>query len=184
MTAEPWEFWIDVGGTFTDCFGRRPDGTLLRHKLLSSGVTKGIVAGGSTRQVIVDPARAVDPADFWRHWRLELLDAQGRSIGALGRRRVRRSRRAVCGSARRWRSNPPPGSRYELSSTTRGAAGGDSLFASPGGRRARAAGARSTGNDARHERPVDAARRARGPGHHPGLRRRAEDRLSKSPPAV
>ena len=43
MTAEPWEFWIDVGGTFTDCFGRRPDGTLLRHKLLSSGVTKGIV---------------------------------------------------------------------------------------------------------------------------------------------
>ena len=49
MTAEPWEFWIDVGGTFTDCFARRPDGTLLRHKLLSSGVTKGIVAAGSTR---------------------------------------------------------------------------------------------------------------------------------------
>jgi 5-oxoprolinase (ATP-hydrolysing) len=31
----PWHFWIDVGGTFTDCIARRPDGTLLRHKLLS-----------------------------------------------------------------------------------------------------------------------------------------------------
>lgn len=30
---EPWQFWIDVGGTFTDCIARRPDGTLLRHKL-------------------------------------------------------------------------------------------------------------------------------------------------------
>ncbi|MEX2139792.1 MAG: hydantoinase/oxoprolinase family protein, partial [Pirellulales bacterium] len=32
----PWHFWIDVGGTFTDCIARRPDGTLVRHKLLSS----------------------------------------------------------------------------------------------------------------------------------------------------
>jgi 5-oxoprolinase (ATP-hydrolysing) len=31
-----WNFWIDVGGTFTDCIARRPDGTLVRHKLLSS----------------------------------------------------------------------------------------------------------------------------------------------------
>ncbi|MGD0025827.1 MAG: hydantoinase/oxoprolinase family protein, partial [Xanthobacteraceae bacterium] len=30
-----WEFWIDRGGTFTDVIGRRPDGTLLTHKLLS-----------------------------------------------------------------------------------------------------------------------------------------------------
>ncbi len=50
-TAEPWEFWIDVGGTFTDCFARRPDGTLVRHKLLSSGVVKGTVATGSTRRL-------------------------------------------------------------------------------------------------------------------------------------
>ena len=42
----------------------------------------------------------------------------------------------------------------------RGAAGGDSLSARPGARRGGAAGARSTGNDPRHERPVDAARRA------------------------
>src|SRR5262245_31000871 len=40
MTGQPadggaWEFWIDRGGTFTDVVGRRPDGTLLAHKLLS-----------------------------------------------------------------------------------------------------------------------------------------------------
>jgi 5-oxoprolinase (ATP-hydrolysing) len=30
-----WEFWIDRGGTFTDVIGRRPDGALVAHKLLS-----------------------------------------------------------------------------------------------------------------------------------------------------
>ena len=30
-----WEFWIDRGGTFTDIVARRPDGTLVTHKLLS-----------------------------------------------------------------------------------------------------------------------------------------------------
>ena len=29
------QFWIDRGGTFTDIVGRRPDGTLVTHKLLS-----------------------------------------------------------------------------------------------------------------------------------------------------
>ena len=30
-----WDFWIDRGGTFTDVVGRRPDGSLVAHKLLS-----------------------------------------------------------------------------------------------------------------------------------------------------
>jgi 5-oxoprolinase (ATP-hydrolysing) len=30
-----WDFWIDRGGTFTDVIGRRPDATLVAHKLLS-----------------------------------------------------------------------------------------------------------------------------------------------------
>jgi 5-oxoprolinase (ATP-hydrolysing) len=30
-----WDFWVDRGGTFTDIVARRPDGTLLAHKLLS-----------------------------------------------------------------------------------------------------------------------------------------------------
>ena len=40
MTSTPspsarWQFWIDRGGTFTDIVARRPDGTLVTHKLLS-----------------------------------------------------------------------------------------------------------------------------------------------------
>jgi 5-oxoprolinase (ATP-hydrolysing) len=35
-TSSPrWQFWIDRGGTFTDVVGKRPDGTLVTHKLLS-----------------------------------------------------------------------------------------------------------------------------------------------------
>ena len=33
--AQLWDFWIDRGGTFTDVVGRRPDGSLAAHKLLS-----------------------------------------------------------------------------------------------------------------------------------------------------
>ncbi len=34
-TDPRWQFWIDRGGTFTDIVARRPDGTLVTHKLLS-----------------------------------------------------------------------------------------------------------------------------------------------------
>jgi 5-oxoprolinase (ATP-hydrolysing) len=30
-----WQFWIDRGGTFTDIVAKKPDGTLVTHKLLS-----------------------------------------------------------------------------------------------------------------------------------------------------
>jgi 5-oxoprolinase (ATP-hydrolysing) len=39
MSTQPslpkWQFWIDRGGTFTDVVGKRPDGSLVTHKLLS-----------------------------------------------------------------------------------------------------------------------------------------------------
>src|SRR5262252_557831 len=35
QTDGTWDFWIDRGGTFTDVIGRRPDGALVAHKLLS-----------------------------------------------------------------------------------------------------------------------------------------------------
>ena len=37
MTAATarWQFWIDRGGTFTDLVAKKPDGTLVTHKLLS-----------------------------------------------------------------------------------------------------------------------------------------------------
>ncbi|MCF8160774.1 MAG: hydantoinase B/oxoprolinase family protein [Polaromonas sp.] len=46
--AKRWQFWIDRGGTFTDVVGKRPDGTLVTHKLLSENpeqYTDAAVAG-------------------------------------------------------------------------------------------------------------------------------------------
>ena len=36
MSAARFEFWIDRGGTFTDCIGLSPDGRLHVTKVLSS----------------------------------------------------------------------------------------------------------------------------------------------------
>ncbi len=69
MSADRWQFWIDVGGTFTDCIAQRPDGTLLRRKVLSSGVTKGVAGAGTTPDEIVDPARQ-EPEGFWTGYSL------------------------------------------------------------------------------------------------------------------
>ena len=35
LDQKTWQFWIDRGGTFTDVVGKRPDGLLVTHKLLS-----------------------------------------------------------------------------------------------------------------------------------------------------
>ncbi|MBX9790386.1 MAG: hydantoinase B/oxoprolinase family protein [Pirellulales bacterium] len=71
------EFWIDVGGTFTDCFVRRSDGTTDRHKLLSTAVTKGSCEQGTSATTIVDRARRGDPPRFWDGYRLRVVAADG-----------------------------------------------------------------------------------------------------------
>ena len=38
-----WTFWIDTGGTFTDCFTINPDGKRQSLKVLSSGVLRGVI---------------------------------------------------------------------------------------------------------------------------------------------
>jgi len=38
--AQQWQIWIDRGGTFTDIVAKRPDGTLITHKLLSENPEK------------------------------------------------------------------------------------------------------------------------------------------------
>src|SRR3977135_3626 len=54
MAQAQWDFWIDRGGTFTDVVGRRPDGTLTAHKLLSENPEAYRDAAG---QGIRDPLR-------------------------------------------------------------------------------------------------------------------------------
>jgi 5-oxoprolinase (ATP-hydrolysing) len=85
-----WSFWLDVGGTFTDCLARTPDGTLFRRKVLSSAITKGsgllsrvgqAAQGGAGPPIITlhDPSRT-EPTNFWTNYTLRFLDHQGQPL--------------------------------------------------------------------------------------------------------
>ena len=59
-----WQFWIDRGGTFTDLVGRRPDGQLVTHKLLSDNPEQYLDAAvaGIRHLLGLAPGEAVTPA--------------------------------------------------------------------------------------------------------------------------
>lgn len=58
-----WQFWIDRGGTFTDIVARKPDGTLLTHKLLSENPEqyKDAAVAGIKRLLGLQPGEAISP---------------------------------------------------------------------------------------------------------------------------
>src|SRR3954469_23282578 len=61
---DSWQFWIDRGGTFTDIVARRPDGTLVTHKLLSDNPERyADAAVHGIRELLALPAGAPIPAD-------------------------------------------------------------------------------------------------------------------------
>src|SRR5262247_4189683 len=63
-TSSGWQFWIDRGGTFTDIVARRPDGSLITHKLLSENPEQyrdAAVAG--IRQLLDIGAASLIPVD-------------------------------------------------------------------------------------------------------------------------
>ena len=58
-----WDFWVDRGGTFTDIVARRPDGTLVAHKLLSVSPAYRDAAVAGVRELLgLAPGEPV-PAD-------------------------------------------------------------------------------------------------------------------------
>jgi 5-oxoprolinase (ATP-hydrolysing) len=74
-----WKFWIDVGGTFTDCLAQSPDGQMHQTKVLSSGVFKGQLHLSD----LTDVARAnnsKEPTGMWNGAELKLLNVEGDSI--------------------------------------------------------------------------------------------------------
>ena len=75
-----WEFWIDVGGTFTDCIACAPNGDLIPTKVLSSAVTKGRLERQDTVERILDPARCADPPGFWVGYPIRFLAEEGTVI--------------------------------------------------------------------------------------------------------
>ncbi len=58
-----WQFWIDRGGTFTDVVGKRSDGTLVTHKLLSENPEqyKDAAVAGIRHLLGLKPGQAVTP---------------------------------------------------------------------------------------------------------------------------
>lgn len=77
-----WEFWIDVGGTFTDVLARQPDGTLIPFKLLSNGSFKGRIQEFFSPVRFGDSARRGDPAHFWRGYQFRVFDDNGHAVFA------------------------------------------------------------------------------------------------------
>ena len=67
-----WKFWIDVGGTFTDCVAESPDGQSFFHKTLSSGVVKGRAEAGSNTHTIVDTRRSDDLTGVWTGYEIRV----------------------------------------------------------------------------------------------------------------
>lgn len=74
------EFWIDVGGTFTDCIGRDAEGHLRTHKLLSSGVYHGRVKADATVAHIPIDLPEGTPSDFFRGFVLRCANAESSII--------------------------------------------------------------------------------------------------------
>ena len=77
---ERWQFWIDVGGTFTDCLARAPDGQNFKTKVLSSGIAKGSIGTRATNG-FTDPGRRDEPDEFWIGANVRFLDADGKVVG-------------------------------------------------------------------------------------------------------
>lgn len=88
-----WKFWIDVGGTFTDCVAVAPDGTEIFSKVLSSGVIKSRIQFRKLNLADSIQANSRDSKswwgfdatrtetnDFWNGATLRLFDALGRSV--------------------------------------------------------------------------------------------------------
>lgn len=72
-----WDFWIDVGGTFTDVIARDPFGEATRLKLLSTGRVRGRVESLSGLQAFLDEKRCSEPAGFWNGAKFTLLGFEG-----------------------------------------------------------------------------------------------------------
>jgi 5-oxoprolinase (ATP-hydrolysing) len=62
--TEEWEFWIDTGGTFTDCLGRSPQGTFHRAKVLSSGSLRTNIQQIGTRSLTLSLPKVYPPNFF------------------------------------------------------------------------------------------------------------------------
>jgi len=79
-----WRFWIDVGGTFTDCVAQSPAGELHTWKTLSSGVINGSGFVDASRRQLRDESRAKESVDFWVGWTVTIGEWTGTVVQSDG----------------------------------------------------------------------------------------------------
>lgn len=75
-----WQFWIDVGGTFTDCIAVAPDGNEHQCKVLSSGRTKGSITSWIHSREFVAERFKDAGTDFWVGAEVTFLDSLGKNV--------------------------------------------------------------------------------------------------------
>lgn len=72
-----WQFWIDVGGTFTDAVAVSPKGRVTQLKTLSSGAVQGAVGEWEANDRFSCSQLAGNVEGFWKGYQCRLLDAAG-----------------------------------------------------------------------------------------------------------
>ena len=78
---DPWQIWIDMGGTFTDCLARDPGGRLQRLKVLSSAALRGRVKDArAPDRLQVEGHWPRLPEDFLRGFAFHLLDSTAPAV--------------------------------------------------------------------------------------------------------
>jgi len=76
--SDSWQFSIDVGGTFTDVVARRPDGSIVTFKLLSSGAIRGNGRCNRERRLVSHESRTQEPNDYWKGYRVAVIAEKSR----------------------------------------------------------------------------------------------------------
>lgn len=73
--------WIDVGGTFTDCYVLSPDEPRQRIKVLSSGLVPVSCARHSSANILLAPELAGDADNFWVGATVRCFNARRELVG-------------------------------------------------------------------------------------------------------
>ncbi len=76
-----WQFWIDVGGTFTDCIGLSPAGEIHLRKILSTGVIKARVGQTFATDSFDSPGLSGFGGGFFTGYMIRFLGDQGQTSG-------------------------------------------------------------------------------------------------------
>src|SRR5699024_2752365 len=84
-----WQFWIDRGGTFTDVVARRPDGTVVTHKVLSDNPEQyDDAALQGIRELLGIAGNAPIPAELIEHVKMGTTVATNALLERKGERTV------------------------------------------------------------------------------------------------